>query len=51
MDISKFFDTINHELLMRAVKLHVTGKWILLYMVIELVVTERSRSAEILSVG
>ena len=31
MDISKFFDTINHELLMRAVKLHVTGKWILLY--------------------
>jgi len=31
MDISKFFDTINHELLMRAVKLHVTEKWILLY--------------------
>ena len=31
MDISKFFDTINHELLMRAVRLHVTEKWILLY--------------------
>jgi len=31
MDISKFFDTIDHELLMRAVKLHVTEKWILLY--------------------
>jgi len=28
---------INHELLMCAVKLHVTEKWILLYMVIELV--------------
>lgn len=31
MDISKFFDTIDHELLMRAVKRHVTEKWILLY--------------------
>jgi RNA-directed DNA polymerase len=31
MDISKFFDTINHDLLMRAVKLHVHEKWILLY--------------------
>ena len=31
MDISKFFDTINHELLMRAVRLHITEKWILLY--------------------
>ena len=31
MDISKFFDTIDHELLMKAVKLHVHEKWILLY--------------------
>jgi RNA-directed DNA polymerase len=31
MDISKFFDTINHELLMRAVRRHVTERWILLY--------------------
>ena len=31
MDISKFFDTINHDLLMRAVCRHVTEKWILLY--------------------
>ena len=31
MDISKFFDTIDHNLLMRAVEKHVTEKWILLY--------------------
>ena len=31
MDISKFFDTINHDLLMLAVKRHVTEKWMLLY--------------------
>ena len=31
MDISKFFDTIDHELLMKAVRLHVSEKWILLY--------------------
>ena len=31
MDISKFFDTIDHELLMRAVQRHVSEKWILLY--------------------
>lgn len=31
MDISKFFDTIDHELLMKAVGLHVKEKWILLY--------------------
>lgn len=31
MDISKFFDTISHELLMKAVRLHVSEKWILLY--------------------
>ena len=31
MDISKFFDTINHDLLMLAVRRHVTEKWILLY--------------------
>ena len=31
MDISKFFDTIDHDLLMPAVKRHVTEKWVLLY--------------------
>ncbi|NDV66510.1 group II intron reverse transcriptase/maturase [Bacteroides sp. 224] len=31
MDISKFFDTIDHGLLMRAVERHVEEKWILLY--------------------
>ena len=31
MDISKFFDTIDHELLMLAVKRHVSEVWILLY--------------------
>jgi RNA-directed DNA polymerase len=31
MDISKFFDTIDHTLLMKAVSLHVQEKWILLY--------------------
>lgn len=31
MDIKAFFDTINHELMMRAVKKHVPEKWIRLY--------------------
>jgi RNA-directed DNA polymerase len=31
LDISKFFDTIDHELLMKAVRKHVTCKWALLY--------------------
>ena len=31
MDISRFFDTINHELLMKAVRIHVKEKWALLY--------------------
>ena len=31
MDISKFFDTINHELLMKAVRKHTEEKWVLLY--------------------
>lgn len=31
MDISKFFDTINHELPMKAVRKYVEKKWILLY--------------------
>ena len=31
MDISKFFDTIDHELLMKAVRLHVKERWMLLY--------------------
>jgi RNA-directed DNA polymerase len=31
MDISKFFDTIDHELLLKAVERHISEKWILLY--------------------
>ena len=31
MDISKFFDSIDHDLLKLAVQRHVTEKWILLY--------------------
>lgn len=31
MDISKFFDSIDHDLLMKAVERHVQEKWILLY--------------------
>jgi len=31
MDISKFFDTIDHELLMLAVRKHISEKWVLLY--------------------
>ena len=31
MDISKFFDTIDHALLMKAVERHVQERWILLY--------------------
>lgn len=31
LDISKFFDTIDHELLMKAVKLHTLERWVLLY--------------------
>jgi RNA-directed DNA polymerase len=31
LDIRAFFDTINHELMMRAVRKHTTEKWVLLY--------------------
>ena len=31
MDIKGFFDNIDHELMMRAVKKHTTSKWLLLY--------------------
>lgn len=31
MDISKFFDTIDHDLLMKAVRIHVMERWMLLY--------------------
>ena len=31
MDIKGYFDTINHDLLMKAVKRHTNQKWILLY--------------------
>jgi RNA-directed DNA polymerase len=31
IDIRKFFDTINHELLMKAVKRHTSEPWVLLY--------------------
>ena len=31
IDISKFFDSIDHELLMKAVRKHTDSKWVLLY--------------------
>lgn len=31
LDISKFFDTINHDLLMKALRLHTDIPWVLLY--------------------
>lgn len=31
MDISKFFDAIDHELLMKTVRLHTDCQWVLLY--------------------
>ena len=31
LDIEKFFDTVDHELLLRAVRKHQTGKWMELY--------------------
>jgi group II intron reverse transcriptase/maturase len=31
MDITKFFDTIDHGLLMKAVRNHISEKWVLLY--------------------
>jgi len=31
MDISKFFDTIDHEMLLKAVERHIKEKWVLLY--------------------
>lgn len=31
LDVSKFFDTIDHDLLMKAVKCHTSERWILLY--------------------
>ena len=31
MDITKFFDTIDHELLMKAIRCHVEERWILMY--------------------
>lgn len=31
LDISRFFDTIDHKLLIKAVKLHVQESWVLLY--------------------
>lgn len=31
LDIRKFFDTLDHELLMSALAMHCTTRWILLY--------------------
>ncbi len=31
LDIKSFFDTIDHELLMRALRKHTDCKWVLLY--------------------
>jgi RNA-directed DNA polymerase len=46
MDISKFFDTIDHDLLMKAVELHIQEKWILLYIRRWLVVPYEKTSGE-----
>jgi RNA-directed DNA polymerase len=46
MDISKFFDTIDHELLMKAVELHVKEPWILLYIRRWLVVPYELKTGE-----
>src|SRR2546428_1288421 len=31
LDVSKFFDTIDHALLMKALKRHTSERWVLLY--------------------
>jgi len=31
LDIKEFFENVNHELLFKALKLHVSEKWVLLY--------------------
>lgn len=41
LDISKYFDTINHELLMKAIRRHTESKWVLLYVSRWLVVPYR----------
>lgn len=46
MDISKFFDTIDHDLLMKAVERHVTEKWVLLYIKRWLMVPYETRNGE-----
>jgi RNA-directed DNA polymerase len=46
MDISKFFDTIDHELLMKAVERHISEKWILLYIKRWLVVPYEKTTGE-----
>ena len=46
MDISKFFDTIDHTLLMKAVELHVEERWILLYIKRWLVVPYETKDGE-----
>jgi RNA-directed DNA polymerase len=46
MDISKFFDTIDHSLLLKAVERHVSEPWILLYIRRWLVVPYQLASGE-----
>lgn len=48
MDISKFFDTIDHELLMKTVELHVKEKWILLYIKRWLVVSYQTKDGKVI---
>lgn len=48
MDISKFFDTIDHRLLMKAVERHVEEKWMLLYIRRWLVVPYQKTDGEIM---
>ena len=48
MDISKFFDTIDHSLLMKAVGKHVKEKWVLLYIKRWLEVPYRTDDGELI---
>lgn len=48
MDISKFFDTINHELLMKAIRKHTEEKWVLLYIERWLKVPNQTSKGEVI---
>jgi RNA-directed DNA polymerase len=48
MDISKFFDTIDHSLLMKAVERHVPERWMLLYIERWLKVPYQTKDGELI---